>query len=592
MWSVELFNDNRVYYEIMATSVFLRHFNKTSFLLNSVKRSSLLYSANQRLIKKSYNYNNFVVARVSIKKIFLICPALELRSFPSLDLHLHNSQLTTYLVTLIVHFRHKSFHSHKTQRRKELLFDCCVTNHNLLASLRASKMGRTERERRKKRRQTSDPPPPSIHHDLYKFLSGRGWRNANHLRVSAFPLTGRGLFAKKTLSEHETIIELPHQAMLAYHTIENDKNFIGIFNGLESAKSKVTFQSLLALYLQHQKLKAESSEWISYLKTLPEAFTAPFFCEKSELYLLPENILQKVVEQNSVIKRDFQELMMLVKDEERDNFTLNSFKWAYFVCNSRSVYVNGKSLEPLVDRLVFKELLCDAPNMALAPLLDLLNHSDKALTKSQLSHSDGFIAMNFQKIKNGEVQLNYQLQTLRNVKKFEQIFINYGTLNNTKLLLEYGFTLPDNQMDFLEFSLDDINNYVKEHTLLRTLQIPKHKYKFIRDHDLDQQMFIDVNDGLSHSFQAVLAILLVPQNIYNLTQVAFGDEINFNDIRHHAIEILKRKKFDFQTLSDGLEKRSSLSGSGRACLEYFCESMKLVDKVLNSVENYNNFPGK
>lgn len=452
-------------------------------------------------------------------------------------------------------------------------------------------MGRTKRER-KNRQKAFDPVEPSIHNDLFKFLSVHGWKNSKILSVRSFIYTGRGLCAKQNLSEHETIIELPIRAMICYNTLENDKDFLMLFDGLEISTAHITFQSLLALYLQHQKLKDESSEWIVYIRTLPDDFTTPYFCQKTELYLLPENILLRVVEQNDIIKREFQELSKLLKVEERQNFTLEDFKWAYFVCNSRSVYINGSTLEPLVDQLVFKKLLSDAPNMALAPLLDLFNHSEKAVTKCQLSHSGGFISQNSEKIKRGEVHLSYQLQTAKAVKKFDQVFINYGSFNNTKLLLEYGFVLPNNQIDFLEFSLDDINNYIKQHSVLRTLQIPKHKYKFIRDHDLDQQMFIDGNDGVNHSFQAVIAILLVPQNIYNLTQVAFGDEINFNDIRQHVTDILKRKKFDFQKLSDGLEKQSDLSKSGRACLEYFYESMKLLDKVLKSVENFDNFPIK
>lgn len=376
--------------------------------------------------------------------------------------------------------------------------------------------------------------------------------------------------------------------MISYLTLHNDENFIELFNAdeLESAKSSVNFQALLALYLVNEKLKGEESRWIAYLRSLPESFTTPYFCKKIELYCLPETLLEKVVEQNETIKKNFQELTRILKVEFRENFTLDVFKWAYFVCNSRSVYVKGKSLEPLVDGdLVFKELLSDAPNMALAPLLDLLNHSDQAMTKSQLTHAESFIAKNSDKIRTGDVKLSYQLFTLKPVKKHEQVFINYGSFNNTKLLLEYGFIIPNNSMDFLEFSLSDVNNYIKNHRELKTLLIPKHKYKFIRDHELDQQMFIDVNDGLSHNLQAVVAILLVPQNIYNLQQVAFGDELNFADIKHHATEIVRQKKSELEKMCEGLERQSEMSGSGSACCEYYKESMRLIDKVLDSVGN-------
>lgn len=375
--------------------------------------------------------------------------------------------------------------------------------------------------------------------------------------------------------------------MISYLTLERDGNFIELFDlaKLENAKELVTFQSLLALYLHHQVLKGESSDWITYIRTLPESFTMPYFCNKSELFHLPESLLLKVVEHNETIKRNFQVLMTLLQPDARKSFDLETFKWTFFVCNSRSVYINGKSLQPLVDQIRFKEILSDAPNMALAPLLDLLNHSDQANTRCQLTHSESSIEKNAEKIKIGDVKLSYQLCTLKAFKKFEQIFINYGSYNNTKLLLEYGFTIPDNQMDFLEFSLEDINNYIKNHLELRTLLIPKHKYKFIRDHELDQQMYVDGTDGLNHNFLAVLAILLVPQNLYNLTQVAFGDELNFDVIKHHAVEIIQLKKLEFERFSDGLAKQDVLSGSGRACFDYFKESIIVIDKVLKSLEN-------
>ena len=448
-------------------------------------------------------------------------------------------------------------------------------------------MGRTKRIRQK-RDKNSVAPSPTIHHDLYKFLSSYGWRNENHLTVSSFPSIGRGLLAKRNLSEHDLIIELPHQAMICYHTLESDDGFVNLFSidELECAKSSVTFQSLLSLYLLYQSDKGESSKWLAYLRSLPDSFTNPYFCKKSELYFLPESILEKIVEQNEVIKKDFIELTKLIRPEFKENFTLEAFKWAFFVCNSRSVYLNGKCLEPLVDHLNFKELLSDSPDMALAPLLDLLNHSDDAITKSQLNHSETSIEKHSEKIKTGEIRLSYQLFTTKSIKKFDQIFINYGAFNNTKLLIEYGFIIPNNHIDFLEFTLDDINNYIKSHQILRTMMIPKHKYKFIRDHQLDEQMFIDQTDGLNHNFQAVLGILLVPQNLYNLTQVAFGDELKFSDIKQHATEIVRGKKMNFEKFCEGLEKQSDgLSRSGNACVEYFRESIKLIDKVLEFIEN-------
>lgn len=446
-------------------------------------------------------------------------------------------------------------------------------------------MGRTFRYRKSRKSQRNllkdQQPSPRIHHDLYKFLVARGWRNENCLTVSTFKDTGRGLYAKRDLVEHEVLIELPIECMISVITLENDEKFIELFEAekFDDYKMQMSFHALLAFYLSFHKGLDEESQWSSYIKTLPDTFTTPYFCKKAELYYLPDHLLRMVVDQNNSIKNQCEVLRKLLKKEFEHSFNLDTFKWAYFAVNSRSVFVNWKSLEPLVELSLFKDLLIDEPKMALAPMLDLLNHSDRVKSNCQLSHADAFIEANVEKFKSKECKLTYQLTTSV-FNKYEQVFINYGTHNNTKLLLEYGFIIFDNQMDFLEFTLDDINNYIKTHEELRLMTVPKHKYKFIRDHGLDNELYIDTNDGLNHNFQAILSILLLPQNLYNLTQVAFGDDLNFDDVKHHAIKIVEKKKNEITTLHDGLIKLEDLSESALMCLKYYDESIKLINKVL------------
>lgn len=238
-------------------------------------------------------------------------------------------------------------------------------------------MGRTERHRAK-REERCKPLMLSNQFEVCKFLSSNGWSNTKRLTVSEFQATGRGLFAKRNLCELDMIIELPYQSMISYRTIENDIEFFELFSTekLESAKTKVSFQALLALYLQHQKFIGESSRWTTYVKTLPEAIDTPYFCKKSELYHLPDFLLERIVAQNEAIKSNFSSLLSLLQPEAEQHFTLETFKWAYFACNSRSVYLDYQCLEPLTTNHNFGKILSDTPNMALAPLLDLLLVND------------------------------------------------------------------------------------------------------------------------------------------------------------------------------------------------------------------------
>lgn len=449
-------------------------------------------------------------------------------------------------------------------------------------------MGRTRRERRKcqitDKSQTVNGQIDIV--NLYKFLSSKGWRNESQLKVAKFSEFGRGLYSKVVVRADDILLELPINSLISYQTLENDLEFLDIFDEekFEGAKSEIIFQCLLAFYLCHQKLK-EESEWEAYIKSLPESFSHPYFCSKLELQYLPDYILQKIVEQNGLIKTQYQKLMALLHVDL--GISLDLFKWAFFVCNSRSVYIKGKILEALITENHFRDLIKDLPNMALAPFLDFFNHSDDAKVTSQLSHAESAIQRNAEKIKTGEVQLTYQIYTQEQIRKRQQIFINYGALNNTKLLIEYGFFLPNHKSDFLEFSLNDINSYIKSHLEHRLLLIPRHKYKFIQDHDLDNQLYIDLIDGISHNFQAILAMLLVQENLYNLTEVAFGDAIQFVGIQKYAVEIIERRRSEYELFIKGLKQLESLSDGGKVCLAHFQSCITFTEKVLEFVKTIN-----
>lgn len=447
---------------------------------------------------------------------------------------------------------------------------------------RKNNMGRTHRCR-KRRKLKIDKADNRNYNDLQKYLSARGWQNATNLKIGNFDNMGCGIYSKLNLEG--LLIELPVDCLMSYYNIESDLDFKNLFNEskLEESRNEISFQSLLAFYLSYHKLM-ESPDWLHYLKSLPETFSNPYFCKKTELHFLDDLILEKIVEQNDLIKKNLQKLVDLLKVEHKDLINIETFKWCYFACNTRSVYLNASALNPMIFNKFFKKILSDLPNMGLAPFLDYFNHSSDVVTRSQLSCHENFIEKNLEQIKSKEISLTYQLYSDNSWEKGQQIFINYGSYNNTKLLIEYGFFVPNNNKNFLDFSLNDINSYIKRHPEYKFWVIPKHKYKFIKDHDLDQQIYIDLTDGLSHNFQAILAILLIPSNLYNLTQVAFGDDINFQDIKQFSVEILNAKITEYGKLTKSLEKINELSESGRVCSDYYRECCGFIEKVLDFLD--------
>lgn len=87
-------------------------------------------------------------------------------------------------------------------------------------------------------------------------------------------------------------------------------------------------------------------------------------------------------------------------------------------------------------------------SVALAPFLDMFNHSVDAETEMRIDKK----------------QKTYIIRTLKRIRKFEQIFISYGAHSNWKLLKEYGFIQEDNPHDFVQFTFDEVLSYLKNKT--------------------------------------------------------------------------------------------------------------------------------
>lgn len=99
--------------------------------------------------------------------------------------------------------------------------------------------------------------------------------------------------------------------------------------------------------------------------------------------------------------------------------------------NTRTVYLDSEKNDD-----------CTA-NWALVPFLDCLNHSADASTKTRT------------------VKGRFELVTLKQIKKGEQVFISYGQHSDTFLLVEYGFIIGGtNVLNFVDFLSVDIIQHV------------------------------------------------------------------------------------------------------------------------------------
>ncbi|XP_017100435.2 SET domain-containing protein 4 [Drosophila bipectinata] len=445
-------------------------------------------------------------------------------------------------------------------------------------------MGRTQRKRRQRANQQSSEDRSSLR-DLYVQLHSQGWQNETHLSVKSYPQTGRGLCSKTdTFSAEDELIRLPINSLISIATLESDEDFKDLFNkDLFDTDARISFQALVACYLMHQKHLmdcSQSSNYAAYLDTLPRSYTTPYFCCIPELQCLPEALLERTVSQNRQIKGYYEIIKGLVGFHKcnccgqsycQDIWTLAEYRLAYFAVNTRSVYLSSRFLKKPSSH--FQGLISGDTNLALAPFLDLFNHSDSVQTTAEI-HGQHYVVT---------------LKDLPSPKTnlYDQLFISYGALPNFKLLTEYGFWLERNAHDYFEFSILDIEHLIKQNKKLSTETYHRNIFKFIKEHNLGDQMFVHLEDGCSHNLRVVLHLIFKQQSYFPniLNQIAFGDVDQFQDVQPELNYLVAHKIVEYGVFVAELDKLPRLTESGSVARSYLLECIRYlkVFQAANSI---------
>ncbi|XP_072019444.1 SET domain-containing protein 4-like isoform X2 [Amphiura filiformis] len=317
--------------------------------------------------------------------------------------------------------------------------------------------------------------------------------HGNHLIPALFTDTGRGLMTLKPLKVDDVIISIPKRLLITTQTTLDSE--IGDY--IKSCTPKLTPLQVLCIFLMYEKAKGLNSSWHPYISVLPQVYTTPAYFSNEELTSLPRFLSIQAQQQVLTVKGAYEAVAdILVTMETMFAFChgvmgFEEFRWAWFVINTRSVYMKqdvSEFLQPEVN------------TYALAPLLDLLNHSPTVEVSAAYNKSSQC----------------YEIKAKTPYKKYDQVFICYGPHDNTKLLLEYGFTVPHNPHNVVMFEIDEIIKYL-------TCQLSsQHSHGALMEKKLQilhsNQMTSDLScslDGLSWKLQTVLRILCMDFNELN-----------------------------------------------------------------------------
>ncbi|KAK2824630.1 hypothetical protein Q5P01_021805 [Channa striata] len=352
---------------------------------------------------------------------------------------------------------------------------------------RGHQAGRASRKRRQK--QGSSNQSVSLCHQLQyvrlmKFLHQRGF-TSSLLQPALFTDTGRGLQTLKTIMPGELLISLPESCLLTTSTVLD--SYLGPY--IKSWKTRLSPLLVLCVFLVCERHRGEASDWFPYINVLPSTYTCPTYFTDDVMAVLPASVLRQALEQREAVQEIhssnqdfFKSLQPILNRPVEEVLTYAALRWAWCSVNTRSVFMLHPPSEFLSGQDVY----------ALAPFLDLLNHQPDVQVKASFN----------------EVTRCYEIRSVSGTLRYQQAFINYGSHDNQRLLLEYGFVAPHNPHSVVYVDKDLLCDVLSgDRSLVQ-------KIKFLRENSFLHNLTVSC-EGPSWRLMTALRLLSLPQTLYH-----------------------------------------------------------------------------
>ncbi|XP_022603867.1 SET domain-containing protein 4 isoform X2 [Seriola dumerili] len=351
--------------------------------------------------------------------------------------------------------------------------------------------GRRAGRAARKRRQKSESTVQSVslchqlqYVKLMKFLHQRGF-TSTLLQPALFTDTGRGLQTLRAIKPGQLLISLPESCLLTTSTVLD--SYLGQY--IKSWKRRLSPLLALCVFLVCERHQGEASDWLPYIDVLPTTYTCPAYFTDDVVTALPACVRRRALEQREAVREIhssnqdfFRSLQPILNQPVEEVLTYEALRWAWCSVNTRSVFMSHPSNNFLSGQDVY----------ALAPFLDLLNHQPDVQVKASFN----------------DVTRCYEIRSVSGTARFQQAFINYGSHDNQRLLLEYGFVAPGNPHSVVYVDIDLLCDVLRGDVSLNR------KIKFLKENSLLQNLTVS-SDGPSWRLMTALRLLSMPQTLYH-----------------------------------------------------------------------------
>lgn len=357
--------------------------------------------------------------------------------------------------------------------------------------------GRVWRRRKRRKQARKSGTIPVVVDDDSVFVCLNQWLRAGgrnfsqaHLKPALFADTGRGLMATHAVQAGEVLVSIPEEVLITTNKVTQD---VVLRKALQSSHIKFRAMDILTLFLLYHKYLGDTSPWKVYLDSLPAEYTVPAYCSLEEASVLPECLKDHKLKQDEDIRQCYSHIQAAVSTSTHlqsvfSDVCIEGVQWGWFTVNTRAVYLKNENPSPLV---------IGDDTCALAPYLDLLNHTHTAQVKAHLNQANGC----------------YEIVTQVPYSQYDQVFINYGPHDNLKLYVEYGFILPENPHSHVAVALPEVVCVAKEVLGQDGSDLGCHVH-LISVHGLDKNLGVSV-EGPTWGLEAAITLCLMPKHQVN-----------------------------------------------------------------------------
>ena len=270
--------------------------------------------------------------------------------------------------------------------------------------------------------------------------------------------------ATEEIFDKDILIRIPFEALMTLDSARQSK--LGkYFTPQLEKRLNSPHHSLLSTFMLTEIDKGNESKWKYYFDFLPVSYNNfPIFYGEKEISLLKgTQFLELINKKKREMKEDYD---LLIKEiPGYDKYDFNLFKKMREVISSRvfGVTIKGKK------------------NDIIAPYADMLNHKRPRQTHWNFDDScNAFV-----------------IKGVSNVKKGQEVFDSYGIKCNSRFLLNYGFTIENNEDNEFKIVL----------TLNETSPLFKEKMEFLQNKNFSKKFALVINSSSDNKIIPFLSFL-------------------------------------------------------------------------------------